>query len=110
MLTTNSLVVDEFAINRELQASLVYHPFKAHVPLNTVAVIGGSLTLARFDGKTYEDALDDVTQILLADKGVSGVHTGDEVAAIAYGMVQRVHEITAFPSGDNELESTQLIF
>lgn len=110
MLTTNSVMVDELLMLQELNASLVYHPFKAQVSRDTVCVVADALTLARFDGKSYEDVLDDVTQILLKDKDVAAAHTGDEVAAIAYGMVRRIHEFTAFPTADGELEPTQLIF
>lgn len=110
MLTTNSVMVDEYLMLQELNASLVYHPFKAQVSRDTVCAVSETLTLARFDGSTYEDVLDDVTQILLTDKDIASAHTGDEAAAIAYGMVQRIHEFTAYPSDESELASTQLIF
>lgn len=110
MLTTNSVMVDEALMYQELYASLFYHPFKAQVTRDAVCAVADALTLARFDGTTYEDVLDEATQILLKDKDVASAHTGDEVAAIAYGMVKRIHEFTAYPSDDSELASTQLIF
>lgn len=110
MLTTNFVMVDEVLMLEEIHASLVYHPFKAQVPRDAVCAAANALTLARFDGKTFEDVLDEVTQILLKDKDVAAAHTGDEVAAIAYGMVQRIHEFTAYPTSDSQLERTQLIF
>jgi hypothetical protein len=110
MLTTDSPFVKDNIMESELRASLVYHPFKAQVPANTVSNLAEVISLSRYNAKSYEDVLSYVTQILLADQVVAATHTGDEVSAIAYGMVQRADESSAFVSDDSELESTQLIF
>lgn len=113
MLTTNSPFVNTNVMESELLASLVYHPFKANVPQNTVSNLAEVISLSRYNAKSYEDVLDYVTQILLADQVVATAHTGDEVAAIAYGMVQRANEASAFAPADdteNELGTHQLVF
>lgn len=110
MLTTNSPFVVNNIMESELRASLVYHPFKAEVPENTVSNLAEVISLSRYNAKSYEDVLSYVTQILLADQRITAVHTGEEVAAIAHGMVQRANEASAFATADTELESTQLIF
>lgn len=96
MLTTNSPFVDNSIMEGELRASLVYHPFKAEVPPHTISNLAEVISLSRYNAVSYESLLDYVTQILLADKDVAAAHTGDEVAAIAYGMVQRVNASSAF--------------
>jgi hypothetical protein len=96
MHTGNSVVINDPIIYRELSASLVYHPFKAQVSQDVIATIADALATARVSRKSYDEDLDEVTQILLKSKDVASTHTGDEVAAIAHGMVQRIHEITAF--------------
>lgn len=110
MLTTDSPFVHDNTMKNELLASLVYHPFKAQVPANTVSNLAEVISLSRYNVKSYEDVLSYVTQVLLADQRVTAAHTVDEVAAIAYGMVQRANEASAFTPADTELESTQLIF
>jgi hypothetical protein len=110
MLTTNSPFVDNNIMESELLASLVYHPFKAQVPRNTVSNLAEVISLSRYNDKSYEAVLYYVTQILLADNTVTSAHTGGEIAAIANGMVQRANESSAFAPADAELESTQLIF
>jgi hypothetical protein len=110
MLTTNSPFVDANVMESELLASLVYHPFKAQVLPTTISNLAEVISLSRYNAKSYEAVLDYVTQILLADEVVAAAHTGDEVAAIAYGMVQRANEASAFASAETELGSTQLIF
>lgn len=113
MLTTNSPFVNNNVMESELLASLVYHPFKANVPQNTVSNLAEVISLSRYNAKTYDDVLDYVTQILLADQVVAAAHTGEEVAAIAYGMVQRANDASAFipaSSNENELGTGQAIF
>lgn len=96
MLTTDSLLVNDTIMYRELHESLVDHSFEARVPRDVVGAVADVLTLARFNARSFNDVLDEVTQILLKDKDVASAHTGDEVAEMAYGMIQRIHEISAF--------------
>lgn len=112
MLTTNSPFVDTSVMESELLASLVYHPFKAQVSPTTISNLAEVISLSRYNAKSYETVLDYVTQILLADAVVAAAHTSEETAAIAYGMVQRANEASAFTPAntEDELASTQLIF
>jgi hypothetical protein len=110
MLTTNYIVLDDLLMLQELEASLFYHPFMAQVPRDAMCSVADALTNAHINSKSFEDALDDATQALLADNVVTASHAGDEVAAIAYGMVQRINEVNAFACADSKLDSSALIF
>ena len=110
MLTTNSPLVDNKVMESELLASLVYHPFKAEVPSHTVSNLAEVISLSRYNAQPFEAVLAYVTQILLANESVSAAHTDEEIASIAYGMVQRANESSAFAPADAGLENAQLIY
>ena len=93
---------------QELLASLVYHPFKAQVSQSSLTNISDLITY-NYKELAPEILLERVTLVLGSDGETAKAHSAEEIAAIAFGMVQRANETDAFAPTKDEILAKQFI-